>query len=32
MIENDSVIQTLIQDFDGKLDRATIMPSGSGEL
>ena len=32
VIENDRVIQTLIQDFDGKLDRATIMPSGSGEL
>ena len=32
VIENDRVIQTLIEDFDGKLDRATIKPSGSGEL
>ena len=32
VIENDKVIQTLIQDFDGKLDRATIMPNGTGDL
>lgn len=32
VIENDTVIQTLIQDFDGKLDRATITPNGTGDL
>ena len=32
VMQNDEVIQTLIQDFDGKLDRDSIKPNRLGDL